>query len=84
MLQTWSAMTTLRFVPTTGRAVDISLAFHAGEHGDGNPFDGAGGTLAHAYFPQYGGDAHFDDAESWTDMSRNGNHTLFLEKNTYM
>ena len=35
-----------------------------------------GGILAHAYFPIYGGNAHFDDSEFWTINSYRGTNLL--------
>lgn len=46
----WSEYTDLKFKPSSG-SVHIEIRFEKGEHGDGDPFDGPGGTLAHAYFP---------------------------------
>ncbi|XP_017781282.1 PREDICTED: matrix metalloproteinase-14-like isoform X2 [Nicrophorus vespilloides] len=67
----WTGYTDLNFKPATGK-VHIDIRFESGEHGDGDPFDGPGGTLAHAYFPIYGGDAHFDASETWTIGSYRG------------
>ncbi|XP_060681767.1 macrophage metalloelastase-like isoform X2 [Hemiscyllium ocellatum] len=72
----WSDVTPLSFRKTDAIA-DIEIIFSSGEHGDGVPFDGSGGVLAHAFAPGpgLGGDAHFDDAEIWTT----GNDGINLE-----
>ena len=68
----WSDKTSLNFKRKPRGTVHIEIRFERGEHGDGDAFDGPGGTLAHAFFPIFGGDAHFDEQEKWTAYSIKG------------
>lgn len=61
----WSEVTTLKFSETAAYyGADIRIGFFSGDHGDGEPFDGSLGTLAHAFSPT-NGRFHLDAAEDW-------------------
>ncbi|XP_077619730.1 matrix metalloproteinase-17 [Crocuta crocuta] len=71
-LKVWSDITPLNFHEVAGSAADIQIDFSKADHNDAYPFDGPGGTVAHAFFPGdqlSAGDAHFDDDESWAFRS---------------
>jgi len=77
----WAAQTDLVFLEVcTAAQADIIVLWAAGNHGDGNNFDGVsppGVVLAHGYFPPptaagaMAGDIHFDEDETWTNAVRN-------------
>ncbi|XP_077051762.1 collagenase 3-like isoform X2 [Siphateles boraxobius] len=78
-LQVWADVTPLRFTRIYSGTADIMISFATRNHGDGLPFDGPRGVLAHAFPPSsgIGGDAHFDDDEDFTFRSSRG-IVLFL------
>lgn len=68
----WAAVTPLTFTEVMDETMaDIRIAWEIGDHGDGDPFDGGGGVLAHAFFPPpinsspIAGDVHFDNMDIW-------------------
>lgn len=79
----WEAQTDLTFLEVcTAAQADIVILWAAGNHGDGNNFDGVsppGIVLAHGYFPPptaagaMAGDIHFDEDETWTTATRDNN-----------
>jgi hypothetical protein len=72
-MATWAAVAQIAWLPGVSATANqtVNLLFAAGEHGDGFPFDGPGGILAHTFAPPpispepLAGDSHFDDAETW-------------------
>ncbi|XP_021747908.1 metalloendoproteinase 3-MMP-like [Chenopodium quinoa] len=49
-----------------GDKSDFRFSFFKGDHGDGRPFDGPDGKLAHSFHPT-DGRSHFDADENWSD-----------------
>ncbi|KAF5208294.1 Metalloendoproteinase 1 protein [Thalictrum thalictroides] len=61
----WQDVTPLTFREIQNYdTADITIGFFGGNHGDGEPFDGVLGTLAHAFSPP-DGRFHLDNAENW-------------------
>ncbi|OAY65927.1 Metalloendoproteinase 4-MMP [Ananas comosus] len=61
----WARVIPVRFAEARDYgAADVKVGFYAGEHGDGEPFDGVLGVLAHAFSPE-SGRLHLDAAERW-------------------
>ncbi|KAF5945051.1 hypothetical protein HYC85_015279 [Camellia sinensis] len=61
----WASVIPVNFTETTDYGfADIKIGFYGGDHGDGEPFDGVLGVLAHAFSPE-SGRFHLDAAETW-------------------
>ncbi|XVF10846.1 hypothetical protein REPUB_Repub07fG0218300 [Reevesia pubescens] len=61
----WASVIPVNFTEIEDYAsANIRIGFFRGDHGDGEPFDGVLGVLAHAFSPESGG-LHLDEAETW-------------------
>ena len=88
----WEQQTNLKFIEVPQEQVgkpgfekeniEILVSFLVQLHDDPYPFDGPGGTLAHAFYPHnnqgLSGDVHFDDAEDYTYRSPQGRNLLWV------
>uniref|UniRef100_A0A8C3JX27 Collagenase 3 n=1 Tax=Calidris pygmaea TaxID=425635 RepID=A0A8C3JX27_9CHAR len=74
-LPVWSRVTQLKFIKKDRGDADIMISFATRGHNDFIPFDGPGGSVAHAYVSgkDFGGDAHFDEDETWTKSTEDMN-----------
>jgi hypothetical protein len=69
----WSKNVKVTWQPGTRATASqtVNILFGSYAHGDGYPFDGLGGVVAHTFYPAppnpepIAGDMHFDDSEIW-------------------
>ncbi|PQM32862.1 metalloendoproteinase 3-MMP [Prunus yedoensis var. nudiflora] len=74
--QTWAANTHFTFSEVqSNQNPDLTVSFHRGDHGDAAPFDGPGGTIAHAFAPT-NGRFHYDADERFSVGALSGAYDL--------
>ncbi len=75
----WAAASSLSFERVEDGSADIEISFTGGSHGDPFAFDGAGGTLGHAFFPStpLAGQVHLCQAEAWSTTPSEDQFDLF-------
>eukprot|EP00794_Sanderia_malayensis_P006507 gene6507-7251_t len=76
-LDMWSNVTNLSFTEKTSGSATLMLKFEGGSHGCYYPFDGPGGVIAHAFYPDQSG-VHFDEDEVFTDGENRGRNLLWV------
>ena len=64
----WQKHTDLRFEYSNSDEVDIELYFLGNQHGDRMRFDNV--TVAHAFYPEEGGNIHLSANHNWTGKCR--------------
>jgi matrix metalloproteinase-14 (membrane-inserted) len=72
----WTDNTDYTVIAKYSGKVQIAIRFERGSHDDADPFNGPGGSLAHAFFPLFGGDTHFDNEETWTIDTKRGKNFI--------
>jgi Matrixin/Putative peptidoglycan binding domain len=67
----WAQVIPVRFLEVEDyQSANVKIGFYQGDHGDGEPFDGVLGILAHGFSPE-SGRLHLDAAETWSvDFSK--------------
>ncbi|KAJ4774035.1 Metalloendoproteinase 1-MMP [Rhynchospora pubera] len=67
----WAQVIPVRFIEVEDyQSANVKIGFYQGDHGDGEPFDGVLGILAHGFSPE-SGRLHLDAAETWSvDFSK--------------
>ncbi|KAL6227612.1 PREDICTED: metalloendoproteinase 1-like [Fragaria vesca subsp. vesca] len=69
---TWAKSSRFTFSPAQSYYnADLKISFQRGDHGDGVPFDGPGGILAHSFCPS-DGRFHYDADDTWTVGAKPG------------
>ncbi|KAF7134566.1 hypothetical protein RHSIM_Rhsim08G0060900 [Rhododendron simsii] len=73
---TWASQSPFKFSQSQDFAsADLKIGFHRGEHGDGKPFYGRNGVLAHAFSPP-DGKFHYNGDELFTANPVEGSYLL--------